>query len=247
MSFRQSAFNEGTTGTTRDAVMGSNVAVGELVVAKCSYENGSDLGVTWSNLGTATLDTWQEVVGLDQFDAGDGNGQEVAYARVTGAGTLTVRATLASAPTWAGIGAGVFDEMPNPIVLQDSQYDNVTIQNPDGTDMTPTSQPAWVIGFNVRWGVPLETPGVDGAAGFSDGGSGATYTGTALMRIAYQRITSTAALDLEFTSVNTGRSYLSGLIFTEGAGGGGGGIGFSSGLLKQRTFRPRPYAPGNAR
>lgn len=219
MSLAQaSVFNQATTGTTRSATFGNNVAVGELVVAFLSYENGSDLTVTWGNSGTATVDAWTEVANLDQFDAGDSNGQECAYARVTGAGTLTVTATIGSAPAWGGIGICAFDSMPGTLELQDSQYDSVTIQNPDGTDMTPTSQPAMVIGIGVRWGSPLETPGVDTAAGFTDGGAGATYTGTALMRIEYQQITSTTPLDIEFTTTNTGRFYVNGLIFTEASG-----------------------------
>ena len=213
-AFVQSAFGEGTTGTTRDAVLSSNVEVGQLVVALASLE-GSDVSITFSNSGTATLSAWTEVANLDNYDSGDSNGQEAAYARVTGAGSLTVRATYGSAPSWGGIGAVVFNNMPGTLELQDSQFDSVTIQNPDGTDMTPTSQPAMVIGFAVRWGSPFETPGVDTAAGFSDGGAGASYTGTNLMRITYQRITNTTPLDLEFTTVNTGRVYLSGLIFSE--------------------------------
>ena len=213
-AFVQSAFGQGTSGTTRDAVLGSDVEVGQLVVTLASLE-GSNMSITFSNSGTATLSSWTEVANLDQYDAGDGNGQEVAYAIVTGAGSLTVRATYGTEPSWGGIGAATFDAMPGTLELQDSQYDNVTIQNPDGTDMTPTSAPAMVIGFAVRWGSPFETPGVDTGAGFVDGGSGATYTGTALMRITYQRITNTTPLDLEFTTVNSGRVYLSGLIFSE--------------------------------
>jgi hypothetical protein len=216
--FVQANGQSATTGTTRSTTLEKIVEVGDLIAAHGSFENGADLTVVFSNSGTATLSAWTEIAGLDQFVVGEGYGQEVAYARVTARGTLTVTVTFGSAPTWGQVAVGHWNEMPSGgLTLQTSQYDQTATSNPTGTDMTPTSWPAMVIGFCHEWGSPLETPLNDTAAGFTSGGNFSPFTGTNMMLVTYQRITSLTALNIECLNSAAGTMFLSGLIFTEGS------------------------------
>ncbi len=225
MAFR---FGDENSGTATNVVltMPSDVAVGDLVVCLGSVEDENDLALTFTSGGTSTTSAWTEPAGLDIVNAGDFFTQEVAYARVTGAGTLTV--TIAGGGSfWRGGIGGVWDEMPDPLVLEDSAYERVSSASDDisGASVTPTTTDSMAICFAHHWTTGGGTTGPLARLSWTDGVEGVNYTtGDDLGAVIYQARTNTTAITGDVTVPGSGTriTHMSSLVFSEEAAAGGG-------------------------
>lgn len=169
---------------------------------------------TWTSLGVVT-DT--------------SNGQKVARyaATITGGGSTTITVTLDAASSFRFIGVVEVSNTSgydSAAAAQNGAFQNAPGTGTDaissGATPTLTSQPALISGWSMNTaGSGDPTPGT----GFTDGGSCETvFSGTALVRFEYKRVTSTTGQAATFTGAFGSQHVTMVAAFLESGGGGGG-------------------------
>lgn len=205
------------SGTTTPATI--TVAAGSYIHLGWTHESGSGQTVL-SVVSSPTL-TWTAGNVVNDASNGQANGDYASS--VTAAGTYTITVTLTAAALVKGTiakeitGSSGYDTGSKAGQLQASP---TTTANATTTGNTPvlSAQPALISSFSI------DNAGNAGPAvgtGFTDGGTGWGFGGTALARAEHKRLTSTAASAATYTAgFNTAHASVA-MVFLESGGGGG--------------------------
>lgn len=194
-------------------------AAGDTIVIWYSYGNGSSLTATAAGGGNS----WTEATDAALFNGTAGAGVRVFYVLSAAAGTYSVTVTPGSSATWQQIAVLRYTGL-SAYQSGITNYQNIGSTTTDAltsTNVTPSSQPAALVGVSYNWSAAVATAPTAGT-GFTNRGTTADQGGaTDCGRFEDKRLTTTSSVATTATATDTFEHFTTALVFTESGGGGG--------------------------